>query len=87
MFSASRRGHEGIVRLLLDQNADVNKQAKDGNTALILGKKDYETSHYLKLLTSASMNGHEGIVKLLLEKNADVNKQDNDGETALSYGI
>jgi ankyrin repeat protein len=31
------------VKLLLEHNADVNKQAKDGNTALILGKINVKT--------------------------------------------
>ena len=30
-------GHEGIVKLLLEKNADVNKQDNDGETALSYG--------------------------------------------------
>ncbi|KAJ3871949.1 ankyrin repeat-containing domain protein [Lentinula edodes] len=57
--AASYKGYESIVRLLLENNADVNtKGGKYGNA-----------------LQAASYKGHESIVKLLLEHNADVNAQ------------
>ena len=32
---ASRRGHKGTVKLLIDANADLNIQEKDGSTAWV----------------------------------------------------
>ncbi|GAW02077.1 hypothetical protein LENED_003707 [Lentinula edodes] len=58
--AASKNGHESIVKLLLEHNADVNAQ----------GGRYYENA-----LQTASYCGHVPIVKLLLEHNADVNAQ------------
>ena len=38
LFIASYNGHEGIVKLLIEANADVNIQANSGYTALNWGK-------------------------------------------------
>ena len=38
LFIASIGGNEGIVKLLIDANADLNIQDKDGRTALHKGK-------------------------------------------------
>ena len=38
LFKASWKGHEGIVKILIDANADLNIQDKDGDTALHNGK-------------------------------------------------
>ena len=55
---ASRRGHEGVVRVLLEQT-DVNSGTPG---------TDYGSAPLLW----AAENGHEGVVKILLERN-DVN--------------
>ena len=60
---ASLKGHEGLVRLLLDKGADVNAQRDD-----LLGSP----------LQAASLNNHLNVMRLLLDKGADVNAQ-NDG--------
>jgi serine/threonine-protein phosphatase 6 regulatory ankyrin repeat subunit B len=62
-----RASHDQVVELLLKANADVNVQANNGTTALML----------------ASDNGHDQVVELLLKANADVNVQANNGTTAL----
>ncbi|KAL1503418.1 hypothetical protein AB1Y20_011908 [Prymnesium parvum] len=54
-------GHEGAVRLLLENNADIAARDNAGNSLLHL----------------AAMNGHEGAVRLLLENNADTAARDN----------
>ncbi|QGA13764.1 hypothetical protein EYB26_001415 [Talaromyces marneffei] len=67
---AIKNGHEAVVKLLLDHNADVLTKDKSGRTPLIL----------------ASENGFEAIVKLLIDKNADVRSRDRDfGRTSLSW--
>lgn len=56
------------VKVLLDNNADINSRAKNGVTPLI----------------RASSNGHFEIVETLFEYGADPDIQANDGSTALS---
>jgi ankyrin repeat protein len=50
-------GHEQVVKMLLDNNTDVNTQGK----------------YYSNALCAASVKGHKQVVKLLLNKGADVN--------------
>jgi ankyrin repeat protein len=38
---ASNYGREGVIKLLLEKNANVNKQNKNGQTALIWGNYDF----------------------------------------------
>ncbi|MDI9409016.1 MAG: ankyrin repeat domain-containing protein [Candidatus Pacebacteria bacterium] len=57
-----------IVGLLFAEQADVNIQDEDGNTALMM----------------AARNGKSEIVKLLIEFNANVNLRNKYGQTALS---
>lgn len=52
--AASYRGHEAVVRLLLDKGAKVNTQS----------------GYYGNALQAASSGGHETIVRLLLNKGA-----------------
>jgi len=60
-MEASRRGHTGAVKLLIDNGADVNCMNSYGEIALI----------------EASDNGHIEVVKLLIEAGADVNARDH----------
>ncbi|KAK7178124.1 hypothetical protein PSPO01_15822, partial [Paraphaeosphaeria sporulosa] len=53
------RGHETIVKLLLDAGADVNAQGGE----------------YGNALQAASDGGHEAVVKVLVDKGADINAQ------------
>lgn len=67
MYSAIGPGHREIVRLLLENGADVNARGGRHGTAL----------------RYASSCGHRDIVLLLLENGADVNAQDYTHGTAL----
>lgn len=59
---AAAKGHEGLVRLLLDRGFCVDMRASThGTTAL----------HY------SAMNGHESVVRLLLERGAIVDVRDH----------
>ncbi|PQE30100.1 ankyrin repeat-containing protein [Rutstroemia sp. NJR-2017a WRK4] len=66
---SAERGHETVVKILLEAQADVNKRggAKGPGTAL----------------RAASSRGHEAVVKMLLEAQADVNVQECLNGTAL----
>ncbi|KAN0120109.1 hypothetical protein V8E51_002317 [Hyaloscypha variabilis] len=69
---AAKRGHKGIVKLLLAKEADVNAADGDGRTPL----------------RWAFENGHVDVVKLLLEKGADVNAAvDGAGWTPLRWAF
>jgi hypothetical protein len=67
---ASERGHEAVVKLLLEKDVDVDSKDKAyGQTPL----------------SWAAGNGHEAVVKLLLEKDIDVDSKDKYGRTPLSW--
>jgi ankyrin repeat protein len=53
---AVENGHEAVVKLLLDKNADLESKDEYGQTAL----------------SWAVANDREAVVKLLLDKNADI---------------
>jgi len=65
---AVENGHEAVVQLLLDENADIEVKDNYGRTPLSL----------------AVENGHEAIIRLLLDENADIEVKDNYGRTPLS---
>lgn len=60
-------GYHDIVRLLLDEGAEVNRRNMNGETALLL----------------AIQYGHEDIVKMLLDSKADVYAMNSWGHTAI----
>ena len=65
---AARKGHAEVVKVLLDNKADVNASDTDGVTPLYI----------------AARNGHIDVVKLLLDNKADVNaSRHTDGDTPL----
>lgn len=67
LIIATMDGYIGIVRLLIDEDANLNLQTNLGHTALMIG----------------AINGYIEVVKLLIDKGADLNLQDNNGNTAL----
>ena len=69
--AAVENGHEAIVKLLIDEGADVNAKAVEDNGRTAL--------------QAAAENGHEALVKLLIDDGADVSSKaaNNHGRTAL----
>jgi ankyrin repeat protein len=65
---AAWNGHEAVVKVLLEKNANVETISVSGRTPLSL----------------AALDGHEAVVKVLLEKNANIEIKDTDGRTPLS---
>jgi ankyrin repeat protein len=69
LYIASKNGHANVVKILLENNANVNLFKKDGETALCVAAK----------------NGHSLVIEHLLASNASVNQPTNDGVTPLWY--
>jgi ankyrin repeat protein len=67
LMHASREGHVGVVRWLVDQGAALDERHRDGYTALGL----------------ASSGGHTPVVRLLLEGGGDPTIADDNGQTPL----
>ena len=67
LCEAARGGVTGMVRMLLDQHADLNISDENGNTPLLL----------------TLSNDDDEILKMLLKKGADVNAFNDFGDTAL----
>ncbi|KAK7883598.1 hypothetical protein LTR67_011097 [Exophiala xenobiotica] len=65
----AERGHEAVVRLLLEKGAELDSKDTSGWTPLL----------------RAAENGEEPVVRLLLEKGAKLDSKDNDGRTPLSW--
>jgi ankyrin repeat protein len=68
LLKASEEGHIEVVKLLLDNGADVN--ANDGGV-------------YTALMW-ACMQDYTELVKILLDRGADINVKDVFGQTALT---
>lgn len=67
---AALKGHESIIRLLLDRGAKVDMQ---------------DISYGISPLHIAALEGHEPVVRLLLDRGADVSIGDLTGRTALVW--
>ncbi|KAK4077918.1 uncharacterized protein Triagg1_3612 [Trichoderma aggressivum f. europaeum] len=68
LIIASYYGHHAVVKLLVEEGADIEAKDGDGQTPLLW----------------AAIVGHETVVKLLVEKGADIEVEDNFGQTPLS---
>merc|ERR1712168_402319 len=71
LIEASRFGHKDIVKLLINNNANINAKNKYGTTALM----------------SAAHEGYNECVEILLQNNADVNIRSNYGHSALYFAV
>jgi ankyrin repeat protein len=66
LIHATGNNHADMLKLLIDNGADVNAKDKDGRTAL---------------LTAATWN-YINIAKMLIDNGANINAKDKDGKTA-----
>ncbi|WP_021166582.1 Ankyrin repeat protein [Sporomusa ovata DSM 2662] len=71
LHAASAYGRTPIVRLLLDQGADINARDKDGQTALM----------------KAVWNSHANVVTVLLQRGANITVNDGKGNNSVSMAI
>lgn len=71
LHMAIESGHEGIVRILLEEGVDINERNSEGSTAL------HMTVH----------KRQENILQLLLEKGADVDIADDKGRKPVHLAI
>ena len=71
LMSSAEKGNKEMIRLLLNEGADVNAKDKDGRTALM----------------DAVWQEDEEIVQLLLDKGADINAKDKWSGTALMDAV
>ncbi len=69
LMFAAMNGYPELVGLLLDNDADVNRQSEDGRTALMV----------------AAWNGHDSVVRYLISRGADVNIRNEESWTALTH--
>jgi len=69
LLKVAAKGHEAVVKLLLEKGAELEAKDWGGRTPL---------SH-------AAEKRHEAVVKLLLEKGAELEAKDNNGRTPLLY--
>lgn len=71
LLKAAEKGHTGVVELLIDAKANVNKQGKHGYTPLMW----------------AAYSGYCQILQMLLDARAHLDIQDNEGNTALIWAV
>lgn len=83
LLYASQNGHLKIVRLLLDQHADINHKTHNGETALLLSCRSGHDASFM----FQSQKGYIEVAEYLLNRNAEnLNSQDENGNTALIEG-
>ena len=68
-MKAAIEGHDTVIPLLLEADAQIDAQNDNGTTPLIL----------------ASVNGKEAAVRELLKGNPNLDLKSNNGKTALDY--
>ena len=68
---AAQKGHDRIVRILLERDVSINEKDSDGKTAL----------HF------STIEGHEAVVRLLLAHGARIDEPDCDGRTSIHWAV
>ena len=69
LIYAAWNGSTEVVKLLIDNGADLNHKSNHGDTALMYAARD----------------GHTDVVKFLIDNGVDLNHKNNGGVTALIY--
>ena len=69
LYIAAGKGHEAVMRALIEAGADINKASFDGVTPLV----------------KATQEGHVAVVLALIEADADINKATDNGRTPLYF--
>jgi ankyrin repeat protein len=87
ILEAAANGHTDIIRLLLENGANINQEEKYGQNALILASENGQKATVRMLIEAgacvneggmtpiqvASKQGHKGIVEMLIQAGAKVN--------------
>jgi ankyrin repeat protein len=88
ILEAAANGHTDVIRLLLENGANINQKGKYGQNALILASENGQEAAVRMLIEAgacinnedgttpiqvASERGHKGIVEMLIQAGADVN--------------
>jgi ankyrin repeat protein len=97
IFEAAARGYTEVIRLLLENGANINQEGEYGQTALYVASEYGQEAAVWMLIEAgacvnnedgmtpiqvASNRGHKGIVEMLIQAGADLNLGD---EPALYY--
>lgn len=71
LILSAEYGYKDVVRILIDQGANIHEKDNQGHTALML----------------ASKYSNIEIMEFLIEGGADIEARDNEGETALMFAV
>ncbi|WPX40435.1 ankyrin repeat domain-containing protein [Akkermansia sp. N21116] len=77
LMSAANNGNADIVKLLLDNGANVNIKGNNGETALLWAAQTWSNTHY-------SHKNYRSVIEQLISKGADTKAENKNGETALT---
>jgi ankyrin repeat protein len=88
ILEAAAKGHTDVIRLLLENGANINQEGKDGQNALFVASQNGQKAAVQMLIEAGacvnnedgmtpieavSIEGHQGIAKMLIKAGADVN--------------
>jgi ankyrin repeat protein len=91
ILEAAAKGHTDVIRLLLENGANINQEGKYCQNALIIASENGQEAAVQMLIEAgacinnedgvipiqiASENGHKGIVEMLIQAGVDVNSSD-----------
>ena len=85
VMEAARKGHAGILRMLIEKGGDVNMDSGKIQTLQDPNHMYHFTDIYTNGLTALMLAGTPECVKILLQSGADVNSQDSDGRNVLLF--
>ena len=88
LIKAAAGGHKDTVRLLLDNDASIDKRDNNGRTALFYAAVNCSSilrqgRHEVSTTRSTDTESYEAIVQLLVSRGADINWRSETGDTAI----